>query len=773
MKKILKGGLLSILFILLGFLIFLFILMSSSVPGTKGRISLKGLTSEVRITIDAWGVPHIFAQDEKDLFFACGYMHARERMWQMELSRRAGFGRLSEIFGRRALEQDRFMRNIGLKEAARKDFEKLSSRMKELLISYTNGVNSWMSSRGFNWPPEFLLLRCRPYPWSPMDSLVVKESMALLLCADYQSEALRANLVKRLGPQKALQILEEGIVEAPSETEDASFAEGSALLPSQGSNNWVLAGRRTESGKPLLANDPHLNVTLPPVWYEIHLISPGFNVTGVSLPGIPLIIIGHNESIAWGITNSGADVQDLYLEKIDPSGENYLDKNEWKPLLKKEEIIRIKGEGKQERMEISWTARGPIVSPSLIKSRHPLSLSWTIYEGGLTFESFYLLNKAQNWQEFKAALKLFDAPSQNFVYADRQGNIGYYLSGKIPLRPEAAALFPFPGWKEEGSWTGFLKEEEKPALYNPEQGFIITANNKIVAGDFPHYLSVDWEAPFRAERIKELLLQREKHSVETFKKIQSDVFSKKGELILPYITKTEEAEGKAKEAIRILKGWDLLLSSGKEAALYKAFENFFHEEVFKDDLGDDFQSFDSLFRRKRAGLLRILSDPLSPWFDKKDTPEKETREEMIEVSLERAYEWLEKKYGPPEKWDWLRMNSLYFRHLLGGAPLLRFFNRGPFPMSGDSSTVRVYSSSRKGSLAASYRQIIDLSDFRNSVCVLSSGESGHFKSRFYDDQIPLWLEGRYHPMLFAPEDIEANSSGILVLKPLIKEKNVP
>ncbi len=767
MKKLFKITIISALFFLIGCLAFFLVHFYRSVPQIKGNISLAGLEKDVRIIRDSWGVPHIFAQNEKDLFFACGYVHAQERMWQMELTRRAGMGKLSEIFGRKTLERDRFIRTLDLKEAAQRDFEKLSSKMKSLILSYSSGVNSWMDSRKLNWPPEFLLLGYRPQPWNPMDSLIVKEVMALRLCVDYQSEILRAKLVKELGAQKALQILEEGIATPIPGIEDMSLSESSMPLPFQGSNNWVLAGSRTESGKPLLANDPHLEISLPPIWYEIHIVCPGLNAVGVSLPGVPLVNIGHNESIAWGITNSRVDVQDLYVEKLNSSKDMYWDNDEWKPLFTKEERIKIRGEKEPERIEVSWTERGPVVSPVLNDNEKPLSLSWTIYDGGRTMESFYLLNKAQNWQEFVDALKLFDAPPQNFVYADKEGNIGYYLSGKIPIRAEKAALFPYPAWKEDGKWQGFLEEEEKPNFYNPKNGLIVTANNKIIPDNFPHYMGYEWFAPFREERIRELLLQMEKHSVETMKVIQNDIFSKKAELFLPLIQEIKIAKGESKEALDILKGWDLRLSSGKEAALYEIFMNFFHEEVFEDDLGEDYETFNSHFKRKRAGLLRILSDPLSPWFDKKETQTIETREEIVEICLEKAYKWLEDRYGPEDKWDWMKINSFRFQHSLGESPFLKFLNRGPYPQGGDAFTVRLSSSSLfKGKLGVSYRQIIDLSDFRNSICVLSSGESGHFLDRFYDDQIPLWLEGQYHPMLFDPADIGEKGAGILILNPI-------
>ncbi|MFP4081436.1 MAG: penicillin acylase family protein [Candidatus Aminicenantes bacterium] len=771
MKKILVTVFLSMLFLFLGFLFFFWAHFYHSLPRKKGEVSLPGLEAEVKIIIDKWGVPHIFAQNEKDLFFGCGYVHARERMWQMEFSRRTGFGRLSEVLGRNTLEVDKVLRTLGLKEAIHQDYQKLSVEMKDILRSYSRGVNSWIGSRKFNWPPEFLLLRYRPSPWSPVDSLVLKDVMALMLSFDYLTEALRGKLLNRLGTQKALQILEEGIHKTPEWRGEISLSDKMISVIFQGSNNWVVAGDHTESGKPLLANDPHLKISIPPVWYEIHLSCPTMDVTGVSLPGVPAVIIGHNHSIAWGMTYSTADVQDLYVEKLNSSRDMYLDKDGWKHLKTREEVISIKDEKEPVRINLKWTARGPLISPLVVKSQAPVSLSWTLYEGGQTLESFYRLNKAKNWDEFVDAVKLFDAPSHNFVYADREGNIGYYLSGKIPLRPEEAALFPYPGWMEEGQWQGFIKEEQKPVLFNPEDGFIVTANNRIVPPDFPHYVSCDWDAPFRANRIKDLLYQKEKHDVESFKKIQNDIYSQKAEMILPFLGEIEEASGQLNEALEIIKNWDLSFGSGKEPALYAVFMNFLHEQVFKDELREDFEKFDLFFRRKQAGLLRLLSRPSSSWFDIKGTESVEVREDILRISLEKAYQWLEREYGAPENWDWTELHSLYFKHTLGQGPFSLLFNRGPYPVDGYYFTIRASYSIKSYQVThgASFRQIIDLSDFRNSVCVLTSGQSGHFWSRFYDNQIPLWLEGRYHPMLYDPEDIEAEAAGVLWLKPLLEE----
>ncbi len=772
MKKLLKIATVSLLFVLLGFFLFLFFLFYNSLPKTKGKVSLKGLKAEVEIIRDSWGVPHIFAQNEEDLFFACGYVHAQDRMWQMELSRRAGFGRLSEIFGERTLERDRYLRAIGLKEAVQKDFADLTPELKELLLAYSRGINSWMDSRKFDWPPEFLILGYHPHPWNLEDTLVIKEIMALLLSVDYKSELGRAKLIKKFGPEKALQILEEG-VELPSyDMKEGTLPEWLKSQNSQGSNSWVLSGQRTESGRPLLANDPHLEISLPSVWYEIHLRCPSLNVIGVSFPGIPIIAIGHNDSIAWGVTSSFADVQDLYIEKLNGSQDKYLDSEGWKPILKKEEKIRVKGRKEAEILEVLWTEQGPIISPHIVSSETPFSLKWTNYMGGRTAESFYLLNKAQTWDEFVKAMALFDSPSQNFVYADREGNIGYYLNGKIPRRPKEAALFPYPEWLEDGNWQGFLEEDEKPTVYNPPEGFIVNANNKIVPDGYPYYVSSNWLVSFRAERIKELLLQRNKHSVESLKKIQNDVFTKEGELFLPYILEIEASEQDVKKAREILRNWDSRLPSGAGAALYKIFMDIFQEEVFRDDLGEDFKSYKTLFKDRPAGLFRIIAEPFSPWFDKKETQHVETRDDIIRMSLEKACDWLRKKYGSSDRWDWKRINLIRFQHALGEVPVLKFLNRGPFFMEGDEYTVRAFFLTEDEQYwGASYRQVIDLSDFRNSVCVLTSGESGHFLSKYYDNQIPLWLDSQYHPMLFYPDEIKAKAKGILILKALKDKKD--
>jgi penicillin amidase len=636
--------------------------------------------------------------------------------------------------------------------------------MKDLLRVYSSGVNAWMRAQKYRWPPEYILLRCRPEPWTPLDSLAIKQVMALMLCVDHASEAVRGNLVQRVGIEKALEILEEDIGSISPELKNLSQIELNRFPEFQGSNNWVISGGKTESKSPLLANDPHLEINVPPIWFEIHMKSPTIDVTGVSLPGVPFVMIGHNDFIAWGITNSAADVQDLYIEKLNESKDMFLDVDGWKPLLRKEELIKIKGKKNPERFEVLWTSRGPIVSPQIIKSETTLSMRWVIYEGGQTAEAFYGINKAKSWEEFSDAVKLMEAPSQNFVYGDKDGNIGYYLSGKIPLRTKESALFPYPAWKEEGRWQGFLAEEDKPIVFNPKEKTIVTANQNISPKDYPFYISADWVAPFRADRVKELLDQRELHNVESFMKIQNDIFNKKAELFLSFLRDFESVGKSSSKGFSLLDNWDFQMGGGQEPALFNVFVEVLSREVFLDELGEDFESFNQRSRGKQAGLLRLMSSPESSWWDDKNTPETETWKDIINRSMKIAYDMMTESQ---ENWDWEDMHSLKFQHILGQVPLFKFFNSGTFPISGDRFTVKAsFSNNYETTHGASYRQIVDLSDWTNSVSVLSSGQSGHFLSKHYDDQISLWLEGLYHPMLYRSEDIEKSSKGIWILRPI-------
>ncbi|MCP2605117.1 penicillin acylase family protein [Candidatus Aminicenantes bacterium AH-873-B07] len=770
MKKSLKIILFTVLSLIIGIIFILIYLFHSSLPQIKGEISIKGISNRIEIIRDKFGIPHIFAKNEKDLFFACGYVHAQDRLWQMELMRRSGYGTLSEIFGEKTLKRDIRARILGLKIAAQKELNNLNPKIKKIFLYYCKGVNAYIKKKK-NLAPEFTIIGFKPKNWTILDSLIIKQTMALILSSNMNSEFLRMELNKKFRIKKLEEILsfssnERKIISFSNIGFDFSFFQNK--IP--GSNSWVVDGTLTKTGKPLLANDPHLTITHPPIWYELHLNCPGINVIGVSIPGTPGIIIGHNDNIAWGMTYSYVDVQDLYLEKLDKKGQRYLYNKKWRNLKIYEEKIKIKGKKKPKIIKIKWTHRGPIISPWIYKSDIPISLKWTIYEGGRTPEAIYLINKAKNWKEFIKGASLFDSPSLNLTYADRNGNIGYYLTGKIPLRKNHNGLFPVSGDTDKFEWIGYLKENEKPFSYNPPQHFIITANNKMVSDDYPYFLGNDYLASFRAKRIKELLLKEEKHTIKSFQKIQLDIISNKARLLLPFIKELKKLSKEAKKAQEILKNWNGAMEEGKEAALFQVFLRFLIENTFKDELEIVFSRFREVTFERQAGILQIVNSPNSSWFDNVKTPEIETRNDIIELSLAQAYSWLKEKFGPPENWNWADMHAINFQHSLGQIPIFKFLNRGPFSLKGSGDTINSSHYSHKNpyytTAGVSYRQIIDLGNFKNSIWVLTSGQSGHFLSRHYDNQINLWIKGKYYHMLFYKKDIEKETEAKLILKPI-------
>lgn len=751
--RILKYVLLALVFLILGAVIFSYITFHQSLPPTEGSIKVAGLQAEVTINWDRWGVPHLKAKNEQDLFFAVGYVQAQQRMWQMELLRRMAHGRLAEILGEVTLNQDMKARVLGLPVAIERDYEKMSEEMKQLAGAYARGVNAWLQQKKWNWPPEFMVLRTRPEPWRIEDSLSIKQVLALSLAADFTTEISRMKLIKRVGP-KALELMEPGIDFLPASEVKLDFLHLGWWRKDvlQGSNNWVVSGKLTQTGKPLLANDPHLMISVPPIWMEMGLECPGFKTRGVTIPGVPLIVIGHNDRIAWGVTNSYADVQDLFIEKIEWNNNTYFRKGIWKRLTFRTEVIKVRGQKNPEILEIPWTEEGPILTPFILTCELPVSLRWTIYEGDQSFEGLYLINKAKNWQEFCQGVRLFENPSQNFVYADVDGNIGYYLSGKIPLRKKEIGVYPYPGWKEDSQWQGYLKEEDKPNLFNPACGYIVTANSSIVPENYGHYISFDWLMPDRKIRIEELIKAQNEHSVESFINIQNDVFSRRAERVLQVLRQVQLTDPKAEEARKILVQWSGEIRNGLAPALYEVFWEKLEELTFSDDLEIDFQEISRYFRVKETGLERILDKPDSPWFDRLDTREKEDRNEIIKQALLAAIQELGKKVSRNrQKWDWAKMHSLKYQHMLGQNWFLNFFNCGEYPMIGDATTVRASFSTNgwKTTGGASCRLIFDLSDLDNSLAVITSGQSGHFLSPHYRDQISLYLNSLYHPLSFS------------------------
>ena len=766
-------------------------------PKVDGNVSVPGLSTPVEIVRDDWGVPHIYAQNEHDLFFAQGYVHAQDRLWQMEFNRRVASGTLSAILGNATLDTDRFMRTIGLRRAAERDWALADGETRDALLAYADGVNAFIESHQNRLPLEFIFLGAEPEPWTPIDTLAWGKVMSYYLCGNYESELLRARLIAGVGEEAAQQIMlpypDQGPFIVPPEAlnyswlRDSEFAELDAAafgigLPHTdwGSNNWVVHGSRTATGLPLLADDMHLGLDMPAIWYENGLHGGGFNSVGYSFPGVPMVIVGHNEQIAWAVTNLPSDVQDLYIEKLDDPVHptQYEFQGEWVDLEVLYETIEVKGES-PVTIRVLSTRHGPIINPVLgnLPSAEPLALKWTALEGTYLFRAVHGINLATNWDEFRQALTHWDAPSQNFVYADVAGNIGYQSPGKIPIRAAGhQGSVPVPGWTGEYEWQGFIPFDELPRTYNPPAGFIATANNKVVNDDYPYHLTDDWSAPYRAQRIVDLLASDDDITIEDMRNIHAQTYSLPAEALRPYLSAVEPGDDLEAQALDRFEAWDLYNEADSVgASIFQVWYRFLVENTFRDELGD------ALTDRYRAYanihmplLIDWMDQPDNRWFDDVNTPEIETRDDVIQESLADATDWLTDNYGEDlDQWQWGQLHTKTFVHnplgQSGIGIVESLFNSKTIAARGDGFTVDAapYSYGRSFAMTGgvSQRYIADLSDFDNSRSIHSTGQSGHLFHPHREDFIPLWQNVEYHPLTFSRDATEAIAEGTLTLSP--------
>ncbi|MHB0885414.1 MAG: penicillin acylase family protein [Bacillota bacterium] len=766
---------------------------------TSGKLVVAGLSKPVTIYRDKYGVPHIYASSIDDAAFAQGYAEAQDRLWEMDLSRRGVEGKLAEILGDKFVDQDYFVRTIGFTRAAEKSLAVIKPETMDLLQSFASGVNAYLQKAGKNLPPEFRLLKYSPEPWTPVDSLVIGKYMSWILGGNWEGEIFRASLLQKVDPQKAMEIFPSYEEDWPVIARDWLRADEPAIdrlltmnpeatingLLGQvaepvdrsglGSNNWVVSGAKTKSGKPLLANDPHLGIQLPSIWWQVQLNVPGEeNVIGVVFPGVPGVIVGHNDRIAWGVTNVGPDVQDLYIEKQNPSDPYSFEfKGKWEKATVYKEEIKVKGKTDPVVREVVETRHGPIISKVVSGLKEPIAMRWTALDASDEFEAFYLIDQAKNWSDFKAGLSYFDAPAQNFVYADVDGNIGYRANGKVPIRAKGDGLVPVPGWTGEYEWTGYIPFDKLPELYNPAEGFIATANNRVVGSDYPYFISAEWAAPYRAMRIVQYLGPKTGLTVADMQALQTDKTDLQAGLWVPHITKALEG---AKLTPEETKARDLLAAWGKDPvdtvdqvgpSVFQQFYRDFLHETFADELGDD------LFA-KAPGLTIAVDTWLTQpgagadWFDDVKTPQRETFDDIVRRAFSISVGKLDKALGPePAKWTWGRLHQITFAHAMGAVkPLDKLFNVGPFPMGGSAGTVMAASYSTKKvpylvTSAAPWRQVVDLSDLRHSYDVTTPGESGERFSKHYADQAPLWLKGEYHLQAFDQADLEGAQEFVL------------
>jgi len=776
-------------------------LIKKSIPQTNGTLVVEGLQSPVKVYRDSHGVPHIFAQNENDLFFAMGYVVSQDRLWQMDINRRAATGTLSEIFGNRTLEIDKFIRTLGIPKIASQLAQKLSPESKKILTAYTAGVNAFINQQEDRLPNEFILLQYRPQLWEIEHSLAYQRLMAWSLEMAWRVDPVFGELIHKVGAKMTGEILPDYPTNAPTimksqyvqfqqlqsklNTVTHTFSDLFGLVGSElGSNSWVVSGDRTNTGKPLLANDPHLVHQNPSIWYEIHLKAPAIDCYGVSLPGIPGIVIGHNQEIAWGLTNVMADGCDFFIEKINPENQDqYLYQGKWHEITKIAEEIAIKDQP-SVNLITRFTQQGPIISDLhqvLKNSSKVISLKWNGHL--ISDETFacYKINKAKNWDEFIHGLTYFSVPAQNYIYADTAGNIGYYCAGSIPIRRRGNGLIPQPGWNKNYEWLASIPFERLPHLFNPSEGMIITANNKVDDHKYPYFITTYWEPSYRVQRIRELLAMKDKFTIDDFKTIQLDQFSKHARFLMPVILEVLP-EFKQDTWLKTyfchsLQTWDCNLDAESVApTIFEFFLTRLFKNIFIDELGDSlFYNFLELPNIPIRITDNLIAKRTSVWFDNISTSDvKETIRDIILTSLEETFDSLKSNYGETiYLWRWGNIHSLTFEHALGKKkPLDRLFNIGPFPLGGSCTSVNnamymLNKNNFRTIVGPSMRQIVDLSNRKNSLIVITTGQSGHPLSKHFKDQTPLWLNGKYHRAITDSIEICNSDFDVLILNPSI------
>ena len=739
-------------------------LAASTFSHEKGERRVAGLSAPVSIERDSHGVPTIRAASPEDALFGLGYAHAQDRLWQLEFQRRVGGGRLSEILGRSLVDTDKFLRTVGFRRAAEAGWPALTPETRKLIEAYTRGLNAFLAADRAR-PAEVRILRTGVEPFTPVDSLTWAKMMAWDLAGNARDEIRRARLLEAVGPERTREFLppvpEEPTILLDDEwmrsvapatrpptpvsgtssrgqwsSLDGSFGLLAALGfngEEIGSNSWVVGGSRTKSGKPLLANDPHLGLRTPSVWYLARLEAPGLSVSGATLPGVPGVIIGHNARIAWGLTSVEPDVQDLYLEDAEAI------------LQTRTERIKVRGSD-DVVLEVRSTRHGPIVTDVLGGAAalgQPVALAWTgLDPGDTTAEAFLGINQASNWDEFLAAARHLHAPAQNLVYADVDGHIGYTTTGAIPIRPRSDGLLPVSGAGPD-DWSGYIPFEDLPRVLDPPRDYVATANNRVVSMQYPWPMACEWPEPYRADRITKRILAAGRLGIEEMRATQLDRHSEQADELLPLLLDTVPPDGNARDALARLKAWDREFAPDSvPASIYAAWYT-----ALSSMPEDELAGVPSGSVRSRFVINALRSD--SPWCDDVRTPRRETCADFKAKTLAQAIAELRRRLGAdPSAWRWERLHIARFPHgVFDAVPVLKRFFSLETGQGGDASTVNVGAYRRDGSYVMSdgpgYRQIVDLSDLSKSVFVNTTGQSGNVFSDRYRDLLPLWRRGEY------------------------------
>lgn len=800
-----------------------------SFPVENGAIAIAGIKAEVTVKRDQWGVPHIYAANTHDLFMAQGYIHAQDRFWQMDFWRHIGSGRLAEMFGKSQLDTDKYLRTLGWARVAQQEIQEMDAEMKANLQAYADGVNAYLQThQGSALSLEYAVLKLlnpgyQIEPWQILHSLTWGKVMAYDLGRNFQSEIERTVLLKTLTPQQVEELfppypqdlpvilpdwqgektqpnITQPVINHVTEIAPTLESITPAMLALEkligatgvgiGSNNWVISGKRTATNQPMLANDPHLAVQIPSIWYEVGLhcttksAECPYNVTGFSFAGMLGVIVGHSDRIAWGVTNLQSDVMDLYIEKINPNHPHQYEVNgKWVDMQLVTETIQVAG-SQPILQTVRYTRHGPIlsdVSPNLkqfnqaikLPPNYAVALRWTALAPSRLVYAIPQLNRAQNWPEFRAAARDFDTPAQNLVYADVDGNIGYQMPGKFPIRAQGNGRYPVPGWTDEYEWQGYVDFEKLPHSFNPSAGYIATANN-LVANEYPYLITTDWVYGYRAQRIIELINQQNQPiSLADMQRIQGDNLNLNARNLVPFIQKITIDDSHLQAAQKILQDWDLQLEmTSPAAALFEVFYRHLLAATFHDQLPVEY--FPDGSDRWYAVLQNIIQQPHSNWWDNSQTNKIETRDEILQQAFTEAVAELDKTQGKnPQAWSWGKLHTITFRNATlgksGVKPIEALFNRGAFSTAGNGETINANRWRANQSFEVtdipSLRMIVDLGNLDRSLAIHAPGQSGHAFHKHYADMIDPWRKLEYHPMLWEEKTVVANTVATLRLIP--------
>lgn len=828
-RRVLGGAAFLLAVVLVAVAVVSYVTTQRPLPDLRGEVQIDALGADVSVMRDEWGIPQIYADTEEDLFLAQGYVHAQDRFYEMDFRRHVTAGRLAELVGGGAVETDAFVRTLGWRRVAEQEWSLLDDRTQDLLRAYARGVNAYIEDRsGPQLSLEYSVLGLtgpdyQPEPWTPVDSIAWVKAMAWDLRSNMADEIERTLATEKLSTDEVERLWPAYPSEHPTIVDSDDLAAGPGPAPAApaaadvveavasvrtaadaaealpallgtgdgiGSNSWVLGGEHTTTGEPILANDPHLAPSMPGIWYQngLHCRDLGdacrFDVAGYSFSGMPGVVVGHNRDVAWGVTTMYADVADLYLERVE--GDSYEYEGEQVPLETRREVIEVAG-GEDRTITVRETRHGPLLSdldeqlarvgdatvPGVERGTYEVALQWTALTPRPTIEAVFALGAARDWESFRDAAEQFTVPSQNLVYADTEGNIGYQAPGAIPVRSRGDGRWPVPGWTGTHEWTGEIPFDELPSVLNPDEGWIVTANNQVVDGAYRYRLGEDTAEGYRAARITELLETQNIFSVDDMVRLQMDEEHPLADTLVPVLEDVLLDDPFHQQGRETLEGWNGQMSADSAAAAYfAAVWRHLVDLAFADELPED-QAPDG-GSRWFAVVDEILDDRTDPLWDVRTTPGvTEERDDVLAEAMRRATDELTRRIArDPQAWSWGRLHRLELVNATLGesgiAPIEALFNRGPFEVGGGSGIVNAtgWDAAEGYGVTAvpSMRMVVDLAELDASRWIQLTGNSGHAFSDNYVDQAPLWARGETLPWAFSAQAVREAATHTLTLR---------